>query len=406
MFGLIKVIVQKELKRVFTDRRLVFTTLILPPIMLVVIYWMIGLGIGSLMTDIDKHVPIVYLNNAPVAVIQQIQEAGGKVTKVTDKMDSNEIKESIKAAKIDVYIDFDPQFETKISNYQDTEVPTPNVNTYYNSSEEYSSAAYSIVRGVLENYENTLLGERFSNPEYANVFDLDKDNKEHILIDEKKASGKMLSSLLPMLITIFLFSGAMALGPDSIAGEKERGTMATLLMTPVKRDVIAFGKVISLGILAFLSALSSFVGIIIALPLLANSYTGGMDLNITDYVKYGFYDFAMLLLVLIAMEGIFVGLISVASVIARNVKEAGTYILPIYFLVMIASFSNMYSTQVPSDIEYAIPIYGNVLAIKNILTYSLSTTGFFLSIGVSLVLTVALVYLIKILFEKESVMFN
>ncbi|MCK7484352.1 MAG: ABC transporter permease subunit [Bacillus subtilis] len=66
----------------------------------------------------------------------------------------------------------------------------------------------------------------------------------------------MLSTLLPMLVVMFMFTGAMAIGPESIAGEKERGTIATLLVTPVKRREIALGKVFSLGVLSLISAAS------------------------------------------------------------------------------------------------------------------------------------------------------
>jgi sodium transport system permease protein len=317
-------------------------------------------------------------------------------------MDS--IKAKILTGEVDLLLEVDPDFETKIQTYQSTQRPF--VNTYHNPSEEYSASAFFSIQGVLNAYENRLLGERLGNPAYASVFDLNRDNKESVIMDDKKASGQIISMLLPMLSTIFLFAGAMSLGPDSIAGEKERGTMATLLMTPVDRNVIAFGKVISLGILAFLSALSSFIGILIALPLLAESVTGQMGVSLGEYIQYGPADYAMLLVILIAMEGIFVGMISIASVIAKNVKEAGTYLMPIYFIVMIAAFSNMYSTKTPAMAEYAIPVYGSILAMKSVLNFEMPLMGLLINVGASLIVTVGLVYAIKVLFEKESVMFN
>jgi len=315
-----------------------------------------------------------------------------------------DIKENIRSGDIEVMIEFDPDFEEKVTSY--TSMAAPYVNTYHNSSEDYSSSAFYMVRDILTQYENQMLGIRMGDEAYASIFELNMNNPEQVIVDDKRASGRLLSMLLPMLITIFLFAGAMSLGPDSIAGEKERGTMATLLMTPVKREVIAFGKVISLGILAFLSALSSLVGIIIALPLLAGSFSGEMGMNITDYVNYGAVDYLMILGILISMEVIFVGMISAASVIAKNVKEAGTYLMPIYFMVMIAAFSNMYSMQSPELFEYAIPVYGSIVALKSVLSFEMTVLGLALNIGVSLMVGVALVYLIKVLFENENVMFN
>ena len=57
------------------------------------------------------------------------------------------------------------------------------------------------------------------------------------IINEQKASGQMLATMFPYLITILLFAGTMSLGVDTITGEKERGTMASMLVTPVKRAV-------------------------------------------------------------------------------------------------------------------------------------------------------------------------
>jgi sodium transport system permease protein len=131
-----------------------------------------------------------------------------------------------------------------------------------------------------------------------------------------------------------------------------------------------------------------------------------MGMNLSDYINYGATDYMMILGILISMEVIFVGMISAASVVAKNVKEAGTYLMPIYFMVMIAAFSNMYSTQTPSLIEYAIPVYGSIVALKGVLSFELPLMGLALNIGISLMVGIGLVYLIKALFENENVMFN
>lgn len=403
MGKMIGVIVRKELKRLFTDRRLVFTTLILPPIMLIVLYGVIGLGASSMISDVEEHVPQVYTVQAPADFEASLSQKGAQVHPI-EATEVEEIKDRILQGDADVLMVWETNFKALVDAYESGQ--KPNIDTYHNPSEDYSSSAFSLVGQVLNGYERQLLGERLGNMEYVSVFDLNRNNKEAVLVDDKKASGRLLSMLLPMMITIFLFAGAMSLGPDSIAGEKERGTMATLLMTPVSRNVIAFGKVLSLGILAFLSALSSFVGIVISLPMLANSVSGEVGLNIGEYIKYAPTDYLKILLILIALEGIFVGLISVASVIAKNVKEAGTYLMPIYFVVMIAAFSNMYSTKTPALLEYSIPVYGSILAMKSVLNFELPLLGLLLNVGVAMLVTAALVYTIKVLFEKESVMFN
>ena len=81
-----------------------------------------------------------------------------------------------------------------------------------------------------------------------------------VVQDDQKASGKALGMMLPYFITILLFAGAMGIGTDMIAGEKERGTMASLLVTPVKRKSIVLGKVFAL---MTISGISSVIYIVV-----------------------------------------------------------------------------------------------------------------------------------------------
>lgn len=404
MFKGVSVVVKKELKRVFTDRRLVFTTIILPPLMLMIIYWVMGVGIGSLNTDIEEHQSVVYIMNSPEEFSSILGNSKMDIYTVNKGDDLQPIKEDIKEGKIDVLIEFDPNFNDKIQEYRNTDIK-PYVNTYYNSAEDYSSAAYYQVTNLLGSYEEVLLGQRLGDITYANIFDIDPNNSEQDIVDDKKADGKMISMMVPMLLTVFLFAGSMGIGSDSIAGEKERGTMATLLLTPVKREVIALGKLISLAIVSFASAVSSFIGIIVALPMLFKS-TGEMSFQVGDLIHYSGFDYLLILLVLLALEGVFVGLISTASVISKSVKEASTYMMPIYLVVMIAAFSNMFSVGTSTLPEYAIPIYGSVLVLKDIFAYNINITGLVINVVVSIGVTGLFVYVVKKLFDSEKVMFS
>lgn len=404
MFNSIGVVVMKELKRVFTDKRLVFTTLLLPPLMLMIIYWIMGMGLSSFTSDIEEHKSSVYIMNAPESFETMMQGSPMELHVLDNNERLTELKGEIKEGTADLIIEFDPEFNEKVSEYMDVS-QKPYVNTYYNSSEEYSSSAYNQIIGVLNGYEEMLLGERLGTIEYASVFEIDPNNAENIIVDDEKAGGKIVSMIIPMLLTIFLFAGSMGIGADSIAGEKERGTMATLLLTPVKREVIALGKVISLAIIAFSSAFTTFLGIFISLPMLLKS-AGDMSFSVGDLINYGIFDYILILLVLLAMEGVFVGLISIASVISKSVKEASTYMMPIYILVMIAAYANIFKTGVAQLWEYAIPVYGSVVALKDVFGFTLNIPGLILNVIVSIAFTGILIYIVKKLFDSEKVMFS
>ena len=137
---------------------------------------------------------------------------------------------------------------------------------------------------VLDSYESAL----------ANKFDINPGGEGYDLASEEDISAQVFSMMVPMLMMAFLFSGCMAVAPESIAGEKERGTIATLLVTPLKRSHLALGKILSLSVIAILSGLSSFLGTMLSLPKLM----GGGEMLKADV--YGVKEYGMLLLVILS----------------------------------------------------------------------------------------------------------
>ena len=91
--------------------------------------------------------------------------------------------------------------------------------------------------------------------------------------------------LLPFLIIVLLFSSCLSIASESIAGEKERGTIATLLITPVKRSSIALGKIFAISVTAFVGAIANFIGLVAALPKLVAGANLSMSMyNVGSYV--------------------------------------------------------------------------------------------------------------------------
>jgi sodium transport system permease protein len=247
--------------------------------------------------------------------------------------------------------------------------------------------------------------ERFGGIAAFTAFTINQENQEAKIVEAGKEAGFGLSFMMPMLLNIMLFAGAMGIGIDVIAGEKERGTMATMLLTPVNRETIAMGKVLSLGIVAVISALCTFGAIIASLPNAANLLAAGNEVSLAG-LAFSPMDYIMLLVILIVQVGIFVGLICLISVIAKSVKEAGTYISPIYILVMISAFATVFTSGNVKMFNYFIPVLGNVFAIKELLLRELSYMEFGVTVGISITLILVLLKFITLAFNNEKIMLN
>ncbi len=401
----VKHIIKKELTRVFTDKKLIISLFILPGVLIMVMYTLMGNLIKNMESDIEKHIPTVYLQNAPedLGAAMEAAKFEANITYLNSTENTQDIKDSILKGDIDLLVVFDEGFRKTIADYSKTGDAIPEVKTFYNTAEDYSNAARTnFVGNVLSTYQQTLLAKRFGDMEQLQVFYIDKNPEASILVDEEKASGKSLSMLLPFLINIMLFQGAMGLGIDAITGEKERGTLSSMLLSPIKRSEIVFGKLVSLAILTSLSAVIYTVSVIVGIQNLQGGAMGGIG-----NIRFTPIEILQLFSILVVLVYLYVALVSLVAVYARTAKEAGTYVMPLMIMVMLGSIMTMFSGGVDKGIEYyAIPVYNSAISIQNLFMGEYTAAQYGITVGTLAILAAVITSLITKAFNSEKVMFN
>lgn len=403
---MLKTIIGKELKRIFSDRRMVFSVFLLPALSIFLIYNLMGILASNRINEIKEHQARVAVVRAPES-FQNFwagYEEKEKYDLSYDTQISAELKEMVRSGEVEAIIEFPADFSEKMTAYE--RETTPDIHIYYNPTEDYSAtASQQLKTSLLKDYQDALLQERFGDLKKIRAFTTNEDFKnkpqEYEIKNEKKSSGFGIAQLLPMMLSIMLFASAMGIGMETIAGEKERGTMAALLLTPVSRNTIALGKMISLGILAIISTLTSVIALVAAFPKLA-AISGTMPTNL----MYGVTDYLQIAIILLLEVGIFVGLICLISVLSRTVKEAGTYVTPAYMVVMMGAFAAMFSFGKPGFYVFAIPVAGNIFALKSALNFELALPQLLLTCVVSLISIALLVLATARAFKSEKIMFN
>jgi sodium transport system permease protein len=113
-----------------------------------------------------------------------------------------------------------------------------------------------------------------------------------------------------------------------------------------------------------------------------------------------------LLFICIVLTSVYVALICLVSIYAKNVKEAGTYITPVYMVVMLLGVLTTFSSGRPDLWVFGIPIYGNVQVMKMSLSYEMTWQMLALNTASSLVFLTVLVIMIRRMFNSERVMFG
>jgi len=274
----------------------------------------------------------------------------------------------------------------------------PEVRLYYDGSNETSSEGGSRVRGILDGLRNQILAENYTDAERL-VF------AESITAyqDESEIFATIISSIVPLLIVIFIFAAALSIAPDIIAGEKERGTLATLLVTPISRSAFALGKILAITVISLASAFSSFIGVALSIPVLLQLESSG-SVNVLDI--YGLDGMVALLLVILSTTLIIVGVISVVSAYAKSIKEAASLASPLYLITIVVSALNLFSDGASNELLNAIPLYGSIQVINGVLAQNYTWTSVLIVMASSLLTTGLLAWTVKLMLSSERIVFQ
>ena len=381
-------IMKKELDRFFGDRRMVFSIL-MPGILIYVMYCFMGVAMGDAFGVDEDYTPTVRAAGLPASMEALLQQTGFAVTAGEDEAAA---REAVAAQTLDLLLVFPEDFDRITADYEvSSGLPAPNVEIYYNSAATSSAMAYQAVTGLLDAYEDQMV----------NKFDVNAGGGAYDLATVEDTAGSIFSMMMPLLLMMFLYSGCAAVAPESIAGEKERGTIATMLITPIRRSDIALGKILALAVIAMISAASSTVGTILSLPKMMGGLTDTVNAAI-----YGVREYLLLAAVILSTVLVMVTIISLLSAFAKTIKEAQTYAVPFMLLVMLLGISGMFGSSGEQRLwTYCIPLYNSVQCMTGIFSFSVLPAGVAVSLGVNAAVTLAGVLVLARMFNSERIIF-
>ncbi len=384
-------IMKKELARFFGDKRTVAGVL-LPGVMIYVLYSFMGTAMGSVFGVEEDYVPSIQAVRLPQSIAALADSAGMALTE-GEEAGLTAAMDQVAGQELDLLVVFPEDFDQAVADYSVASgEPAPHVEVYYSSVSTASQSAYMAFTGLLDSYESLL----------ANKFDVNAGEGVYDLATAEESTGALFAMLMPMLLMMFLYSGCSAVAPESIAGEKERGTIATMLVTPIRRSDIAVGKILALAVITVLSGASSALGTILSLPNLMGGAAGEMNANI-----YGVRDYLLLAAVILSTVLLLVTLVALLSAFAKTVKEAQTYAVPLMILVMVLGITGMFGGGASQNLAvYAIPLYNSVQCIVGIFSFSLLGQAVALTAAVNGAATLLGVFVLTRMFNSEGIIFG
>lgn len=391
-------IMKKECVRLFSDKRLFLMAVVMPGLLIYLMYTLMGNFMGDIFSVSKDYKYQIYAIDMPESISMIMTEMESSVDIINaSEADIELLKQRISDKEIDLLIKFPVDFDGLVAAFDITTAtqPAPNIQIWSNMARTESSSANGLITSVLNNYQYSI-SHKFT----INAITEEILNEEYNLATDADMFATFSVFIFPMLLMMFIFTGCQAIAPESIAGEKERGTLGTLLVTPTKRSDIAIAKILSITIFGVLSMLGSFLGLILSLPKL-------MQMDSTALNFYTIKDYAMIFIVGLTTALVFVSVLSILSAYAKSVKEATAYAMPLMFVSMVFGLSGMLTGGALNEIYYYfIPVFNSAQSLTAIFEFQASMPNILVTVATNIVCVLICTFVLTKMFNSEKIVFD
>ena len=233
---------------------------------------------------------------------------------------------------VDVLVIFEPEFAAKLDRGG-----RPSVRVVGREGEENSKIAVRRVSAVLRNWSGDVKAARFALAGLPPDFDFPIDIRDPHTgkTTENKAFDElrdMLVKVIPFLLVMWMLTGSIYPAIDMTAGEKERGTMETLLISPAERSEIVAGKFVAVTLLGFGTAFWNVLLMVAAVSLVQAFF---------PYSLLSLGGLIACVLTALPLAMVFAACCISLGVFARSTKEGNYYMVPVFFVVLPLGYWSM-----------------------------------------------------------------
>ncbi len=388
-------IFKKELLDTLRDKRTLIMMLVIPVLIFPILLSVFG-GISASFKEkaANKVVKIGFIGSENSYIYEKLNNLPDELGKkeILFYSDSVELKKAVQIDSLQIGLFIPEGFSANLQNRIPAEVII-----FYNGTEEGMRQRAEKYMAVIE---NIALQERYIDMNLK-VSELTPIVSEYSNVaSQKEMIGKLAGGILPYIFIAFGFLGCMYPAIDLFTGEKERGTIETLLTTPVARWQILFGKMGVVVLSGFLAASAALIGLFLSIEVL-NIVEDSQLLNIIHEIlsfKFIFLMFTLLFPLIIFFAGIMIPL----AVYAKSFKEAQSIISPMNLIVILPAMVGFFPGIKLTAITASIPVVNIVLSTKELIAGTLDYTLLGLSYFVMILLAVIAVFISYKQFDKEN----
>lgn len=404
--NIIKAIFKKEITEIFRDKKTIFAMILTPillyPIMMIGSTQLMNYSMDSLLSESFK----IATNFTPDPVLETLLSPPQE-----ENANTNTVAFSIVPTD-DYLADIENQTISAYLEKIEGENGVPNYQIYINSAISKSSTALNYLKECLKEYKLHLTKTLITDAGFSSTEILEPIILTSIDVAPKEQQlGVMLGSFLPFLLITGIVSGAIYPAIDAMAGEKERGTLETLLTLPVSNTEIVTGKFFAIAVVGLITAILHILSIIISIGILLSSMLSSSGADLSQFTAdLNLWTMIPSFLITILSVLIFTITITALSIsvcsFAKSYKDAQNYLTPLTLIFMLPSMVTIIPNMELSSFTALIPVVNIALLIKGVLIGRIGLELVFLALLVNLAFAGITIAFMSKIFNSEAVLFS
>jgi len=388
---------KKEFIDTIRDRRTLMFMIVIPLLLFPVLFKiMFSLQEKQTRKAEEKLLRVALIDNDNAARFAELLHAREDLTVIVD-VHADSIRAFISEDRLDGAFVVSDDFDEDIEDFD------PGRIDFYFKSTNDKRIVRNRLRDIAEDYEEEILEQRFERLGLDDNVVEGVNLKSYNVATMKEQFGKQVGGFLPYIFILFCFMGSMYPAIDLGAGEKERGTMETLLTAPVNRFHILLGKFGVIVLTGLASAVVSMFGLYLGLRQSKELPPEIMEVIVKIL---GAETILSIFSLLLPLTVFFAGILLSVSLSARSFKEAQSLMTPLNVAVIVPAAIGMMPGVEMSFVTALIPVLNVSLATKEIVAGTMGT-GYLVTVYVSLTAFAVLSLMGSALwFKRESTIFR
>ena len=323
-------------------------------------------------------------------LIQKISEVENLSISVGDKVDFE---------KYHLFIKPSEKFNDSLEG-----LATAELTVSYQSADNSSRFAFDKVNQVIRQYTDDLVDRRLKDKGISADF-IDPIRLIQDKVDKEVESRFLAGGILPGIMLVMLVVGCGLIAQEISAGEKERGTLETILCSPLSRLELVCGKYLTVATVGFASALINLACMSFTIANFA-SFMGAGRTSIFANFDIPLSIIPVILLCLVLVSFLVSGMTLIAASLARTVQEAGQYMIPITLLLSLpVIFSSLPGVELEGMNRF-VPFLNFCLLFKNLMIMKAGFFDVFAVVISTTVFALMVIYILIKIYNSESALFN